>query len=112
MEINKIVLDALAPVGVPVAFQKYSGTENTYITFHEYLQNGEDFSDDQEDQTGHYIQIDIWSKTDYTALVTTVKSLLLATGFHRLNEADFYEPDTGIYHKGLKFFYLESKEDT
>jgi len=112
MEINKTVLNALASLDVPVAFQKYSGTESTYITFHEYLQNGEDFSDDQEDQTGHYIQIDIWSKSDYTSLVTTIKTLLLAAGFHRLNEADFYEPDTGIYHKGLKFFYLESKEDT
>ena len=110
--INKIVLETLAAVGVPVSFQKYTGKENTYITFHEYLQNGEDFSEDQESHTGHYIQIDIWSKSDYTALVTTVKSLALAAGFHRLNEADFYEPDTGIYHKGLKFYYLESQEDT
>ena len=110
--INKLVLDSLASVGVPVSFQKYTGKDSTYITFHEYLQNGEDFSEDQESHTGHYIQIDIWSKSDYTALVATVKSLALAAGFHRLNEADFYEPDTGLYHKGIKFYYLESQEDT
>jgi hypothetical protein len=110
--INQLVLSSLSTIGVPVAFQKYPGQERTYITFHEYLQNGEEFSEDQESHTGHYIQIDIWSKTDYTALVASIKSILLAAGFHRLNEADFYEPDTGIYHKGLKFFYLESQEDT
>jgi len=109
---NKLVLDSLASVGVPVAFQRYSGKESTYITFHEYLQNGEEFSEDQESHTGHYIQIDIWSKSDYTALVASIKSLLLIAGFHRLSEADFYEPDTGIYHKGIKFYYLESQEDT
>lgn len=110
MVINKIVLETLASLEVPVAFQKYSGKDSTYITFHEYLQNGEDFSEDQESQTGHYIQVDVWSKSDYTALVTMVKSRLLAAGFHRLNEADFYESDTALYHKGIKFLYLESKE--
>ncbi len=110
--INKLVLESLSSIGVPVAFQKYTGTALTYITFHEYLQNGEDFSEDQESQTGHYVQVDVWSKTDYTALVTTIKSMLLSAGFHRLNEADFYEQDTDLYHKGIKFFYLESKEET
>jgi hypothetical protein len=31
-------------------------------------------------------------------------------GFKRLDEADLYEPDTGLYHKGIKFYYLEPKE--
>jgi len=108
--INKLVLDSLKPLGVPVGFQKYSGTEQTYVTFHEYHQNGESFDEDSESFTGHYIQINIWSKTDYTALGFAIKGLLFAAGFFRLEEADFYEPDTGLYHKGLKFYFLESKE--
>ena len=108
--INKLVIDTLKPLGVPVGFQKYSGAEATYITFLEYLQSGEEFEEDVEAFTGHYVQVDIWTKTDYTALTSNIKSLLIAAGFQRLNEADFYEPDTGLYHKGLKFYYLESKE--
>ncbi len=108
--INKLVIDTLKPLGVPVGFQKYSGQESTYITFHEYLQAGEEFEEDEEAFTGHYLQVDIWSKTDYTTLGGNVKTLLISAGFKRLDEADFYEPDTGLYHKGLKFYFLESKE--
>jgi hypothetical protein len=35
---------------------------------------------------------------------------LLKVGFKRLNEIDLYEEDTKIYHKGLKFYYLEERE--
>lgn len=108
--INKLILDTLKPLGVPVGFQKYSGTESTYITFHEYLQTAEEFEEDEEAFTAHYVQVDIWAKVDYAALAGNIKTLLIATGFKRLDEADFYEPDTGLYHKGLKFYYLESKE--
>jgi hypothetical protein len=108
--INKLVIDTLKPLGTPVGFQKYSGEDPTYITFHEYLQIGEEFEEDDEAFTGHYVQVDIWSTSDYTALAANVKILLKVAGFNRLDEADFYEPDTGLYHKGIKFYYLESKE--
>ena len=108
--INKLVIDTLKPLGVPVGFQKYTGTDQTYITFHEYLQSGEEFEEDMEAFTGHYIQVDVWAKTDYTDLVKNMKALLIMAGFRRFDEADFYESGTGIYHKGIRFFYLESKE--
>lgn len=108
--INKRVIDTLKPLGVPVGFQKYTGKETTYITFHEYFQKGEEFEEDEEAFIGHYVQVDIWSKIDYSNLVGNIKILLHTAGFKRLDESDFYEPDTGLYHKGLKFYYLEAKE--
>lgn len=108
--INKRIIDALKPLGVPVGFQKYSGKEGTYITFHEYLASGEEFEEDQETFTGHYIQVDLWSKEDYGILVKNIKIRLLEAGFKRIDEADFYETDTGLYHKGMRFFYLEEQE--
>ncbi len=108
--ISKIILDALKPLKIPVSFQKYSGKAKTYITFHEYLVSGEEYEDDVESLTAHYIQVDIWSKDDYTAIVKNVKELLFKVGFKRLNEIDLYEEETKIYHKGLKFYYLEERE--
>lgn len=108
--INKIIIDALKPLNAPVSFQKYTGKASTYVTYHEYVERGEAFEEDEEAFTGHYIQVDIWSKQDYTTLVKTTKELLKAVGFKRLDEADLYEKDTGLYHKGLRFFYLEEKE--
>jgi hypothetical protein len=106
-----MIVDTLKPINIPVSFQKYTGKAKTYITFHEYFTSGEEYEDDLEFYTGHYIQIDIWSKDDYTDIVKEVIDRLKNIGFKRLNEADLYESDTGIYHKSLRFFYLEEKEE-
>ncbi|MPM61780.1 hypothetical protein SDC9_108640 [bioreactor metagenome] len=108
--INKLIIETLKPLKIPVAFQKYNGKAETYITFHEYLAAGEEYEDDEESLTAHYIQVDVWSKTDYTDIVKNIKQLLLKAGFKRLNEADLYEEDVKIYHKGLKFNYLEESD--
>lgn len=107
--INNMIVEALKPLKIPVHFQKYTGKVETFITFHEYFSGGEEFEDDEESLTAHYIQVDVWSKTDYTDLVDEVKNLLNNAGFKRLNEIDLYEEDTKIYHKGLKFYYLEER---
>ena len=108
--INKIIIDTLKPIKIPVSFQRYSGKSETYITFYEYFAEGEDYEDDKEAFTSHYIQIDIWSKSDYTEVVKKVKDLLINVGLKRLNEVDLYEEDIKIYHKGLKFYYLEERD--
>lgn len=108
--INKFIIDTLKPINIPVSFQKYSGKAKTYITFHEYLETGEEYEDDEEIYTSHYVQVDVWSKEDYTDLVKSIKELLKVKGFKRLDEIDLYEKDTGLYHKGMRFFYLEEKE--
>lgn len=108
--INKIIIDTLNSLNVPVSFQKYSGKAETYITFYEYLATGEEYEDDEESLTAHYIQVDVWSKIDYTNLVKEAKKLLINAGFKRLNEIDLYEEDTKIYHKGLKFYCLEESD--
>lgn len=107
--IRKIIVEVLKPLNVPVTFQKYSGKADTYITFHEYFETGEEYEDDEETLTAHYVQVDVWSKNDYEELVKKVKENLTKIGFKRINEVDLYEEDTKIYHKGLKFYYLEER---
>lgn len=108
--INKLIVDTLKILNIPVSFQKYTEKADTYITFHEYFTSGEEYEDDEEALTAHYIQVDVWSKGDYTELVKSVKGLMLKAGFKRLNEVDLYEEDTKNYHKGLKFYYLEESD--
>lgn len=107
---NKLIIDLLKPLNVPVSLQRYTGKADTYITFHEYFTSGEEYEDDEEVLTAHYIQVDVWSKVDYSEIVKKTKELLLKAGLKRLNEIDLYEEDTKIYHKGLKFYYLEEME--
>lgn len=105
--INSLILQTLKPLNVPVSFQKYSGRGNTYITFFSYLEQGEQYADNEEKAAGYYIQVDVWSKNDYTELVERVKSRMKAAGFTRTSAADLFEKDTKIYHKALRFFYLD-----
>ena len=102
-------MDTLKSLKIPVSFQRYTGRKDTYITFHEYFAGGEEYEDDNEVLTAHYVQVDIWSKTDYTNIVKEVKEKLIEVGFKRLSEVDLYEKDTRIYHKGIRFYYLEER---
>lgn len=111
MSINKLIIDTLQPLGAPVEFETYEGEADPYITFFEYLQQGESFCDDEESATGHYIQIDVWSKGNYINIVEQIKKLLKQVGFKRKYETELYESDTKIYHKVIRFFYFVENEE-
>lgn len=105
MSLNNLIISTLAPTGVPVAFQKYTGTLTTYVSFFEYNQQGALFADDVEKRTRHAIQVDVWSKGNYGTLVEQVRSLMTDAGFTRNSEGEFYENDTSMYHKYMRFYY-------
>jgi hypothetical protein len=107
--IKKLIINSLAPLNIPVSFQKYSGDKNLYITFHEYFTIGETFDDDEESITGHFVQLDVWSDSDYTNIVKNTRKIMTNNGFKRLSESDLCEEDTKIYHKVMKFYYMEGE---
>ncbi|MEW8997901.1 MAG: hypothetical protein AB2462_08865 [Thermoanaerobacter sp.] len=109
MSINQLVMDALKGLGVPVGFQT-APTADTYITFFCYLETGELYSDDMQQATGYYIQVDVWSKGNYTSLVEQVKLAMVNAGFSFLSAYDLYESDTATYHKVLRFYYFKEVE--
>jgi hypothetical protein len=109
MSLNSMIIDVLSPIGVPVDFQKYIGEESTYITFLLYDESGFLFADDTEQETAYYVQIDVWSKNDYTDLVDQVKSILSNAGFAKTSAVDLYEQDTKIYHKAMRFVYISDQ---
>jgi hypothetical protein len=104
--INSLVVQTLNSLNVPVSFQRYTGKESTYITFFEFMEQGELYADNEEKATGYYIQVDVWSKDDYIDLAENVKSLMIAAGFMKTYAADLFERDTRIYHKVIRFYYL------
>lgn len=101
---NNEIIQALAGLDIPVSFQHYLGTANTYITFFAYDEQDEEFSDDEVESEGYYPQIDVWSKEDYTNLKSQIKSAMKTAGYSFTNGQDLYEEDTGIFHLGLRFF--------
>lgn len=112
MGLNSLIISTLKPLNIPVKFQTLSEKEKqanptTYITFFEFNQYTAQSADDDETVTRHSTQVDVWSKGDYTEIVKLVKQKLKTVGFRRTFETEFYETDTKIYHKVIRFSYYE-----
>jgi len=106
MSIGKTVKDILIPLGAPVSRSNYNDSEATYITYFCYNEQGEEWAENVEIATGYYVQVDVWSDTDYVPLVAQVQAAMIAAGFIRTTAQDLYEPDTKTYHKALRFSYI------
>lgn len=107
MNILEETKTALSGLNVPVTFQEYTGDAETYITFFEYNEQAEEYSEDDLEIQGHDIQVDIWSKSNYKILEQQVKTAMKSNGFLYTNGQDLYESETKIYHKGLRFYKPE-----
>lgn len=105
--IDKLIKDTLDETLTPVSKIVHRGNETTYITFNTYLQKSELEADDESIAEGYYIQVDVFSKANYKALVTKVKDLMKDEGFIRIDEKEFYEKDTQLFHKALRFSYTK-----
>lgn len=106
--INNLIVNALNPLGIPISYQKYSGTATTYITFFYYLIQTEDFSEDEEETTGYYVQLNLYYKNDIGDLKEQIINNLKNNGFKKKDIRDFpYDADTGLYWTAISVFYLQ-----
>ncbi|MGD9700676.1 hypothetical protein [Acinetobacter sp.] len=104
-----LVSQKLGEIGLPVLWQIRPESFPS-LTFSFLSEYGEIFADDKEIETAYLLQVDIWSKDDYSAIAILVKTKLSELGFHRTAEYDDYENNTKIYHKILRFSYLKETE--
>lgn len=105
MSLNKLIMDTLKTLDVPVAFANYNQTADTYIVFIEYNQAPRLNADDQEVITKHFFQVDIFSKGNYLQLVEDVKERMKQAGFSRMFESETYEEEMKMFRKILRFNY-------
>lgn len=105
MNLNKLIVDILSPLNVPVSFANYDYSENTYIVFFEYNQSTRLTADDEEILTKHFYQVDVFSSGNYMQLVKDVKRLMKEAGFGRMFESETYDSDMKKFRKILRFNY-------
>lgn len=102
---NKLIKDTLKPTNIPVSLRKYTGTKEQYITFFT-----EDYpelnADDSEQVTGYFVQIEVFSKSNYSNLVKQVARLMKSAGFERISfRDDPYSKEIKMLHKVMTFSY-------
>jgi hypothetical protein len=91
---------------VPVSFLVYNGKATTYVTYQQILADDALGADDNLIAYVDYYDFDIYSKSNYMGIVEAIKSKLTDNGFTWQpikSSGDFYEADTGYYHKTLNF---------
>lgn len=108
MNFRSVVETALTPLSIPGGHQRYTGTATTYYTFFRYNKQGLEWAEDVEIETGHYIQLDIWSKSDCTDVAEEAERLMVEAGFYRNGTGSHYEDDTKTYHESRDFIYEEN----
>lgn len=96
-------------VSIPVEYMLYEGHGEPYVVYQqENMDNS--FSGD-DDLLGYvdYYDFNVYAKGNFTKIVRAIKTKLKQNNFvwqpSRSSE-DFYETDTGYYHKTLNFAYL------
>ena len=92
-----------------VTLLHYEGHGEPYVTYMQQDADGSLSGDD--DLLGYvdYYDFDVYSKGNFLPIVESVKALLKANNFvwqPSRSSQDYYEADTGYYHKTLNFAIL------
>lgn len=93
---------------IPVSFLFYEGHGEPYVVYMQETADGSFSGDD--DLLGYvdYYDFDVYSKGNLTKIIESIKALLKANNFvwqPSRTSQDFYEADTGYFHKTLSFAY-------
>lgn len=117
VDIVKVIFKALESIynnGIAVKEGWYDEDINkTHITFMPLNEKVCCYSDDRIEAYEYVIQVDVWSENGKEALElkNKVRELLQKADFYFQDTLDQYEKDTKIYHKAMRFKYVEFLED-
>ena len=99
-------------VAIPVSFMFYEGHGEPYVVYMQQDADGSLSGDDELLGYVDYYDFDVYSKGNYTKIIESLKAILKANNFvwqPSRSSQDFYETDTGYYHKTLNFAILKEE---
>lgn len=73
------------------------------ITFFELSNVDDTYMDDDVFSSEISVQIDIWSKGSISDIAVEVDNTMRSMGWKRFGSQDFFESDTLIFHKALRY---------
>lgn len=109
MNINPIIEKAFENFTVdnqkiPISFMNYTGKSGNYLTYYTWLEQPQNFSDDDYHAELSYGTIDVFSKNNFKNIVKKVKQTLKNSGFTWTdNGPETFEDDTKYYHIPVNF---------
>lgn len=84
-------------------------TKAPYIEYEVLNENGAMYAENEEVATTYIVQIDVFAKGSYAAIVKAIKNAMKENGFMKEFGGSRYEEDSKLFHYILRFNY-ESEE--
>lgn len=114
-ELIETILSNLTVDGVeiPVSYMFYEGHGEPYVVYMQQDADGSFSGDDELLGYVDYYDFDVYAQGNYFAIVEELKRILKTNGFvwqPSRSSQDFFEPDTGYYHKTLNFAILREEQ--
>lgn len=99
-------------VEIPVSFMFYEGHGEPYVVYMQQDADGSLSGDDELVGYVDYYDFDVYSKGNYSKIIESLRAILENNGFvwqPSRTSQDFFETDTGYYHKTLNFAILKEE---
>ena len=91
------------------------GIESPYITYFEVVNNDDNYGDDEPLSVNLIYQVDVWCEAAKVAKLLSVanatETVMKCMGFSRVDGQEFYENDTGLYHKASRYQIAKDYEE-
>lgn len=110
--IRKVLFDERVTSLVSNKIYLLKAPDNTvapYIEYEVLNEEGSLYAENEEIETGYRIQIDVFTKGSYTAIVKTIKNVMKENEFTKEFGGSLYEEGPKLFHYILRFNY-ESEE--
>ena len=94
---------------IPVKYMHYEGHDDSYVTWMHMDSDRSLSGDDSLIGWVDYFDFDVYSKGNFNEIIGKLTETLIANGFVwsvSRSSPDYYEKDTGYYHKTLCFAYI------
>lgn len=113
--VSELLKNTLKALGKPVyrlvynpKDQKNKVSPETYFTFQTVLSQPSGYADDNDTVTLYTFRIDLYTKLDFTQLLSSTLTALKQAGFTISTvDAEIYENDTGYYHVPITIKIME-----
>lgn len=108
-KIDTVLSNVLTSLNIQSFYGWYDKDINeTHVTFILLSDSDSDYADDEAETTTQLVQVDIWSRENIEELKKTIKDTMKTLANCRYSDGrDFYELETKLYHKALRFSITE-----
>lgn len=102
-------------VSIPVSLLFYEGHGEPYVVYMQYDKDNSYSSEDEISGYVTYYDFEVYSRSNYLAIIEQIKTILKGAGWTwqpRRDSPDFFDKDTGYFHKTICFAYPIQIVDT